>query len=128
MRVAVACDGLNVSMQNGRCESFMCYTIERGIITQCQNTPNPCLSPKLSANFLKQLGVDVLLVNILDPAFAGPYKHAGIEVATGLTGPAQQAVETYLNSLFDGDDQSFDDEAYFDTSSDEDSSLTATGF
>ncbi len=41
MRIAVASEGLKVSPVFGKCASFTCYRIERGVIVECQNMPNP---------------------------------------------------------------------------------------
>ena len=45
MRIAVASEGLAVSPYFGHCASFTCYRIERGIIVECQNMPNPHQTP-----------------------------------------------------------------------------------
>ncbi len=114
MRIAVASDGLDVSLHGDRCESYTCYTVDRGIITQCQNTPNPCLPPNLTADLLKQLGVSVFVVHVLDPKFRGAFERAGIDVVTGAFGSAHRAVEDCLASMLLGDDGSLDDERLFE--------------
>ena len=40
MRIAVACDGLNVAAQASGCASFTCYAVNHGIISGCCNVPN----------------------------------------------------------------------------------------
>ena len=118
MRIAVASDGLDVSLHGDRCESYMCYTVERGIITECQNTPNPCLPPNLTADLLKKLGVNVFVVHVLDPKFRSAFEHAGIDVAVGAFGSTYRAVESYLASLFMGDD--LEDDPFSDDDLDRD--------
>lgn len=113
MRIAVASDGLDVSLHGNRCESYMCYTVERGIITECQNTPNPCLSPELTAELFKQIGVSVFIVHVLDPSFRDAFEAAGIEVVTGSFGSTHRAAESFPASLFLGDDP-LDDELFPD--------------
>lgn len=122
MRIAVASDGLDVSLHGNRCESYMCYRVERGIITECQNTPNPCLSPQLTAELFKQIGVSVFIVHVLDPSFREAFESAGIEVVTGSFGSTHRAVERFLASLFLGDDLLDDD-----LSSDDDLDLDLAG-
>lgn len=114
MRIAVASDGLDVSLHGNRCESYMCYTVDRGIIRECQNTPNPCLSPDLTADLFKQLGVSAFIVHVLDPAFRDAFEAAGIDVVTGAFGSTHRAVERYLASLFLGDDPLFEDDFFSD--------------
>ena len=109
MRIAVASDGLDVSLHGNRCESYMCYTVERGILRECQNTPNPCLSPELTAELFKQIGVSVFIVHVLDPSFREAFESAGIEVVTGSSGPTNRAVERFLATLFLGADMLDDD-------------------
>lgn len=110
MRIAVASDGLDVSLHGNRCESYMCYTVDRGIITECQNTPNPCLSPKLTADLFKQLDVNVFIVHVLDPSFRSAFESAGIDVVAGAFGSTHRATENYLASMFMGNDQHLDDD------------------
>ncbi|NGM17401.1 dinitrogenase iron-molybdenum cofactor biosynthesis protein [Eggerthellaceae bacterium zg-887] len=104
MRIAVASDDLNVSTNVGRCTSYMCYTVDRGVITQCQNFPNPCLPPVSTAALLHNLGVDLLLSYSLDESVRRVLQEGGVEVVTGVTGTARGAVESYLaHWLLDGE-------------------------
>ncbi len=96
MRIAVASDDLNVSANVGRCTSYMCYTVDRGVITQCQNFPNPCLPPASTATLLHNLGVDLLLSTSLEEPVHRALQEGGVEVVTGATGTARSAVESYL--------------------------------
>lgn len=109
MRIAVASDGLDVSLHGSRCASYTCYTVERGIITTCQNTPNPCLAPEFAAQYLKDLGVDVFLATDIDPEMRTALKHRGIETAKASSGSTKRAVEKYLSRLFNGEDPSTDE-------------------
>ena len=62
MRIAVASEGLEVAPRFRQCASYMCYRVDRGIIVECQNLPNPGLAaPKLVA-LLVEMGVDTLIV------------------------------------------------------------------
>ena len=66
MRIAVASEGLEVAPRFRQCASYMCYRVERGIIVECQNLPNPGLAaPKLVA-LLVEMGVDTLIVGAID--------------------------------------------------------------
>lgn len=110
MRIAVASDGLEVSKLAGACSSYTCYTVDRGVVTSCQNTPNPCLSAELTADYLQKLGVDVLISQNIEPELKKKLKRRGIEVVTDAKGPAKKAAEDFLVRFFSGDDGSSRDE------------------
>lgn len=110
MRIAVASDGLNVSMHSGRCASYMCYTVERGVITECQNLPNPCLPPAATAELLASLGIDLFFANTIDPNIERELEKANIEVVVGMDGSARESVEQFITDMMNGS-AAFDDEA-----------------
>lgn len=109
MKIAVASDGLDVSLHGSRCASYTCYTVERGVIRTCQNTPNPCLAPEFAAKYLRDLGIDVFIATEVDPETKKALKHEGIEVAKSSPGPTKKAVEAYLTRLFSGEDPASDE-------------------
>ena len=55
MRIAVASEGLDVSPYFEHCISFTIYTIDCGIIAECQNMPNPRLQYGSLASLLVEL-------------------------------------------------------------------------
>lgn len=103
MRIAVASDGLGVSLHGSRCASYTCYTVVLGVITSCQNTPNPCLSAELTADYLKKLGVDVFVTSTIDRDSRRAFERRGIEIYTGATGSTRDAVDAYLTRFFSGE-------------------------
>ena len=95
MRIAVASEGLEVAPRFRQCASYMCYRVDRGIIVECQNLPNPGLAaPKLVA-LLVEMGVDTLIVGAIDYDVANVFCHAGIEVIAGAHGSAREVVQAY---------------------------------
>lgn len=86
MQMAVASDGLQVSSHAVHCSSFMFYTVKRGIITECQNLPNPGLPANETVGLLKNLEIDVLITGGIDMDFANMLCHSGIEVMAGVSG------------------------------------------
>ncbi len=102
MRIAVASDGLNVSVHSGRCASYMCYTVERGVITECQNLPNPCLPPASTAELLASLGIDLFFVSTVDPNIQRALEQSGIEVVSGMSGSARESVEHFITDMMNG--------------------------
>ena len=110
MRIAVASDGLDVSLHGVQCASYMCYLVERGVIVGCQNTPCPCASPELTARFMQQLGIDALIAQNVESELRGALAERGIDCDSCPAGPTRCAVEAYVSGLLSGD-ASFDDEA-----------------
>lgn len=105
MRIAVTSDDLNVSTSLGRCASYMCYTVDCGVITQCQNFPNPNLPPAPTAHLLQNLGVDLVISNTIESNIEKALVDGGLEVIKGATGTARGAVENYLSELLSGSDE-----------------------
>ena len=104
MRIAVACEGLDTSPHATHCESFMCYTVTRGIIMDCHNLPNPNVSGTELAALLKDLGMDVLITAGIDMDSANALCYAGIEVVAGPVGNAREMVDKYLSRTLIGVD------------------------
>ena len=102
MRIAVASEGLEVAPRFRQCASYMCYRVERGIIVECQNLPNPGLAaPKLVA-LLVEMGVDTLIVGAIDYDVANVFCHAGVEVIAGAHGSAREVVQVYITRTLTG--------------------------
>ena len=99
MRIAVACQGLDVAPRFARSSSFMCYRVDRGMFADCQNMPNLSFPP---AQLLKDLDVSVMIVDRIDPTSETALKAAGIEVQTGYTGTASAAARTYIGRTLSG--------------------------
>lgn len=103
MRIAVACDGLNVAAQAAGCASFTCYAVNHGIISGCCNVPNMGITIFESVDTLRQMGTDVLIAGSFDAEFTAALAEAGIEpVALALPSPKEVA-ETYLHNTLMGD-------------------------
>ena len=105
MKIIVACEGLGVSPHAVHCASFMCYTVERGIIADCRNLPNPGLSAEDTAQMFIDLGVGTIITGGIDYDFANMLCHAGIEVVAGVEGSAREVLEAYINHTLIGADE-----------------------
>lgn len=105
MRITVASEGLEVSPRFGHCSNFTCYKIQCGIIVECQNMPNPHLSPARLASMLRDVDVSVLIAGSIEHDAADALREAGIDVVTGKTGTARKAVEAYLARTLIGCDE-----------------------
>ena len=102
MRIAVACQGLDVAERFSRCSSFMCYRVEFGMFADCQNMPNLSFPPAQLAHVLTDFGVTAVIANRIEPSFETALNEAGIEVESGYTGTASAAARTYLAHTLSG--------------------------
>lgn len=104
MRIAVASEGLEVSPYFGQCSSYMCYTIQRGIIVECQNMPNPGLPLNKLVSLLHDFDVRTLIVGCIDYDTAHVLCREDIEVVAGASGSARDVVQAYLTRTLTGVD------------------------
>lgn len=105
MVIAVASEGLDVAPLFRSTTSFMCYTVTKGVITECQNMPNPALPIDQLVGLFKDLGIDVLIVGRIEYEFADRFCHAGIEVVAGAKGNASDVSRGYLTQTLTGVEQ-----------------------
>lgn len=110
MRIAVASEGLAVSPYFGHCASFTCYKVERGIIVDCQNMPNPHQAPARTAAVLRELDVTAVITGIIERDAAEALEAADIEVVANEKGSARDAAEAYLARTLIGADEWHNDE------------------
>lgn len=112
MRIAVASEGLDVSPYFEHCTSFTIYTVDCGIITECQNMPNPQLPSGSLASLLLELEVDIIIAGCTKRSSIQALMEADIEVVSGVVGTAREATEAYLAQTLIGSDEwcDYDDE------------------
>ena len=110
MRIAVASEGLAVSPYFGHCASFTCYRIERGIIVECQNMPNPHQTPARIAAVLRELDVTAVITGIIERDAVEALQAADIEVVSNQAGSARDAAEAYLAHTLIGTDEWHNDD------------------
>lgn len=118
MKIAVACDGLNIAAKAATCTSFACYTIEAGVVTGCSNVPNMALTASERAAIMQQMGVSTLLAHTFSEEGLAALADASIDaIATEMASP-REAVDAYLHVTLMGDDglteQSLQEEPYDD--------------
>lgn len=103
MRIAVACDGLNVAAQAAGCASFTCYSVNHGIIAGCCNVPNMGITLFESVETLRQMDTDVLIAAAFDADMAAALAAAGIEAAPTEHVTPKDAADAYLHATLMGD-------------------------
>jgi len=96
MKIAVACDGKNVSGHFGHCQGFELFTAEQGKVTERKFYPNPGHKPGYLPNYLHELGVNTIITGGIGGGAIDIFQEKQIEVVSGATGDAGNAVEQYL--------------------------------
>lgn len=96
MKIAVACEGQNVSQHFGHCESFRIYNVDKEGMTK-ENFPNPGHASGSLPDFLQQKGVTVVITGGAGQGAKNLLNQKGIQPITGAAGPADAAVAAYLN-------------------------------
>ncbi|MBW7572118.1 NifB/NifX family molybdenum-iron cluster-binding protein [Caproiciproducens faecalis] len=98
MKIAVASEdrGRLVTEHFGHCEGFAIFETENGQITDSVFVPNPGHKPGFLPNFLNDRGVKVIISGSMGAGASDIFNEKGIEVITGATGEAKNAVNSYL--------------------------------
>lgn len=96
MKIAAACNGVQISGHFGHCENFMLFDVENGKITSAKSIPNPGHKPGFLPNFLADQGAGVIISGGMGGGAVDIFNERGIEVITGAAGDARQAAEAYL--------------------------------
>lgn len=105
MRIAVASTGLDVAWRFDVADSFTFYTVNLGIISDCQCMPSLDLPLEKLAATLKELDVTALICGAINVDSAEVFCKADIEVVAGAQGAARELVEQYLTRTLIGVDE-----------------------
>ncbi|QAT51329.1 dinitrogenase iron-molybdenum cofactor [Caproiciproducens sp. NJN-50] len=96
MKIAVACDGKNVSVHFGHCQGFELFTVENGKVSGRQFYQNPGHKPGFLPDFLSKLGAKTVITGGIGGGATDIFKEKNIEVISGAEGDAGENVEKYL--------------------------------
>jgi len=86
----------------GRVPTYTIYNAETGEVEVVDNTSEHAGGSGLPAQILAGLGIDVLLCSGLGRRAIGILNESGIEVCTGLSGSAREAIETWKGGGLSG--------------------------
>ncbi len=95
-KIAVASEQKMVTGHFGHCENFMIFDTEDGKITKSESVPNPGHRPGFLPVFLSDLGVQVIISGGMGGGAIDIFNSKNIEVITGASGSAEDAVKNYL--------------------------------
>lgn len=97
MKVAVAYENGEVFQHFGHTENFKVYEIEKGQVVSSEVIGTEGAGHEAIADFLKEKKIGAVIVGGMGQGAADALFNAGIEVYSGVKGPADEAVEAYLN-------------------------------
>lgn len=97
LKIAVASENEKVTGHFGHCTNFNIYDTEGENIIQINSIPNPGHKPGFLPNFLNDMGVKVVISGGMGQGAVDIFDEKGIEVVTGASGNAIDAVKNYLN-------------------------------
>ena len=96
MKIAVPCMDTQIAQHFGHCENFRVFATENRAITAETSIANPGHKPGFLPNYLGDMGVEVIIAGGLGGGAADLLKERGIEIVTGASGDAREAVVAYL--------------------------------
>ena len=102
MRVAVACRDLTVAPYFVQSTGYMCYNVDRGIITGSRYMPALDQPLDKFVDLLKSIEVDALIVGLIEYDMAAVLCRNNIEVVAGATGDALEVAKAYVSKTLSG--------------------------
>lgn len=97
MKIAVASEGKMVTEHFGHCENFNIFEVEDNKVIKTESIANPGHKPGFLPNFLNDIGVKVIISGGMGGGAIEIFNEKGIEVITGASGSAAEAVDKYVN-------------------------------
>jgi predicted Fe-Mo cluster-binding NifX family protein len=92
MRIAVACDGDQISPHFGRCEQFLIAEVSGSDVQVVEWMTNPDHEPGLLPRLMQERGVQQVLAGGAGPRAVALLAEAGIEFIPGVSGPPAEAL------------------------------------
>jgi predicted Fe-Mo cluster-binding NifX family protein len=111
MKIAVATDddkGLEavLSQHFGRCPYYVVVDIDDGEIKGVETVQNPFYGshgePGEVPNFIKNLGVEVMIAGGMGPRAIGFFEQFGVQAVTGVSGVVKEVVRAFVNGEIEG--------------------------
>lgn len=102
MKIAVACDGLNVAQFFSQTTSYMCYDVVKGIIVDCKNMMAFDQPLDKLVELLQSLEIDTLIVGRIEYDIASSFCRSGIEIVAGAEGESLEVAKSYLSKTLSG--------------------------
>ena len=95
MKIAVACEGKFVSGHFGHCEGFTVYEVDENKVLKNDFIQNPGHRPGFLPNFLKELGVNVVIAGGMGETAQQLFTENNIDVIVGVEGYCDDVVRIF---------------------------------
>lgn len=99
MKIAVTYENGQIFQHFGRTEMFKIYEVENGEVTNSKLTGTNGFGHGALAEFLKSLGVEVLICGGIGCGAQAALAEAGIILYGGVTGYADSTVNAFVNGM-----------------------------
>jgi len=96
MKIAVASQGKYVSAHFGHCEGFTFYEIDEGKVVKKYFVENPGHRPGFLPDFLKGLGVNLIIADGMGETAQQLFAQNNIEAIVGAKGYCDYVIQQYL--------------------------------
>jgi predicted Fe-Mo cluster-binding NifX family protein len=96
IKIAVASEKEMVTEHFGHCLNFNIFEAENDQITKSESIPNPGHKPGFLPNFLKDMGVNVIISGGMGEGAIDIFNEKGIEVILGASGDSKDTANAYL--------------------------------
>ncbi|HHT85339.1 MAG TPA: dinitrogenase iron-molybdenum cofactor [Firmicutes bacterium] len=96
MKIAVASDGDKVSLHFGKCSEYRVFHVEDGKVLSQETLKNPGHEPGVLPKFLSEHGIDLVIAGGMGPRAEQLLQDYGIKTVSGVLGPVEEVVESYL--------------------------------
>lgn len=97
MKIAIACEGKNITEHFGHCSNFLIFDVKDQEIKNEISIPNPGHKPGFLPNFLADKGVNVIISGGMGGGAVSIFNERNVEVILGASGDAKNAVLDYIN-------------------------------
>lgn len=103
MKIAVTYENGQVFQHFGRCESFKIYEVEGNNPTSWEVVETNCQGHEAMVSFLRERDIDVVICGGIGDEAVGALYGAGIQVISGISGAANDAVIMYLQDSLESE-------------------------
>lgn len=96
MKIAIACDGKDVSAHFGHCEGYAIYDATNSVIAYSETLQNPGHEPGRLPVFLAEHGINLIIAGGMGARAVQIFNDNNIEVILGVKGPVDSAAQDFI--------------------------------
>ncbi len=98
MKIAIASEGKYVSGHFGHCEGFATYEVDENKVLKKEFIQNPGHRPGFLPNYLKEIGVNVIISGGMGATAQQLFDQNNISVIVGAKGYSDEVIQQYLKN------------------------------